>query len=117
MLEHLHKDKYECVLLNGGTRVLTAGGLPYTVYPENAFFTHPDEPHAADRATKDAGEMLWFQINAQGPLLSLDRGGTALFAKPSLIMQSTDVLRDAGSVCDVPRKLSAFVPEAALLPP
>lgn len=71
MIEHRHKDKYECVLLNGGTRVLTAGGLPYTVYPENAFFTHPDEPHAADRATKDAGEMLWFQINAQGPLLSL----------------------------------------------
>jgi len=71
MIEHRHKDKYECVLLNGGTRVLTAGGLPYTVYPENAFFTHPDEPHAADRATKNAGEMLWFQINAQGPLLSL----------------------------------------------
>lgn len=37
MIEHRHKDKYECVLLGEGTRILTAGGLPYTVYPENAF--------------------------------------------------------------------------------
>lgn len=71
MIEHRHKDKYECVLLGEGTRILTAGGLPYTVYPENAFFTHPDEPHAADFASRHAGEMLWFQLSAQGPFLGM----------------------------------------------
>lgn len=71
IIEHRHKDKYECVLLKDGVRTLSCGGVPYTVYPENAFFVHPDEPHSADVPGKGAGEMLFFQINAQGSLLSL----------------------------------------------
>lgn len=71
LIDHRHRDKYECVLLESGTRTLTAAGVPYTVYPENAFLTHPDEPHSGDHAAKTAGEMLWFQLNAEGPLLNL----------------------------------------------
>ena len=50
MIEHRHKDKYECVLLNGGTRVLTAGGLPYT--GKRLFHT---SGRAARRRPRDKG--------------------------------------------------------------
>lgn len=76
LINHRHRDKYECVLLESGTRTLTASGVAYTVYPENAFLTHPDELHSGDPANDSAGEMLWFQLNASGPLLGLTEAET-----------------------------------------
>lgn len=76
MIKHRHRDKYECVLLENGTRTLNASGVSYTVYPENAFLTHPDELHSADSTNANAGEMLWFQLNAEGPLLGLSEAET-----------------------------------------
>lgn len=71
LIPHSHKDKYEIVLLSDGVRCFHADGVDYTIYENNAFFVRPNESHFADRPTKTSGELLWFQLNAEGNLLNL----------------------------------------------
>ena len=63
VLEHRHRGKLEFLVCAAGMQMHTASGVPFTVYPGEAFIIHPDEPHACLEQQPGPGKVFWFQID------------------------------------------------------
>lgn len=63
IIDHQHKNKLEVIVVFKGMRRVSVSGVTYTLYPNQAFVTCPNESHASLEEQPCQAELLWFQLD------------------------------------------------------
>lgn len=63
LIEHLHKDKIEFIIMVDGIQKFYASKIGYTLYRGDVFVAQPNEVHLCKESKNPNNSILWFQID------------------------------------------------------